>query len=343
MRIAFVMEQTLGSVTHYLNLRREQSEAVRLEPLWVPIAFQHSPFSWSVLGSLRARRAIARVFDEVDGLFVHTNTIALASRRYFGSKPSILSTDGTPLNKKSMRHWYDLKPQSTFAARAKQLVHRSVFRSAAGFVAWSEWAKASLVEDYGCRSEDVCIIPPGIDLGDFRPGQRRNELPRILFVGRNFARKGGDLLLDVFHKRLRGRAELELVTPAQLPAEDGVRVHSSTKANSPELKKLYADCDVFALPTRADCTPLAVMEALASGLPVVATQVGGIPDLVRAGETGELVPRDDAERLGDALEALVDSPARRQQMGALARDDAGHRFDARSNARRLFEFVRSRL
>src|SRR6266851_5566465 len=222
-RIAFVMEQTLGSVTHYLNLRREESEAKGLQPRWLPVAFRQSRFSWTVVGSLRARRAISAILDEVDGLFLHTTTIALGSAGFFRKKPSILSTDGTPLNKKQMRDWYGLKPENRLAARAKRLAYRKVFRSAAGFVSWSEWAKASLVEDYGCRGEDVCVIPPGIDLQSFRPGDRRNALPRILFVGGDFARKGGDLLLDVFRKRLRGRAELDLVTQGPVQDEEGVR------------------------------------------------------------------------------------------------------------------------
>src|SRR5262249_44366577 len=218
-----------------------------------------------------------------------------------------------------------------------------LFRSAAGFIAWSEWAKASLVQDYACRSEDICVIPPGIDLQCFRPGERSNALPRILFVGGDFARKGGDLLLDVFRKRLRGRAELDLVTPAPVECEEGVRVHHDAGANSPKLQDLYAQCDLFALPTRADCTPLAVMEALAAGLPVVAAQVGGIPDLARDGETGKLVPRDDTKSLGDALEMLIEDAGRRRAISALARAEAERRFAASANARRVFEFVRSRL
>src|SRR5215469_12570322 len=315
-RVAFVMEQTLGSITHYLNLRREEREARDLEPCWLPIAFQPSRFSWTVAGSLKARRAISQILDEVDGLFIHTTTIALMSGGYFRRKPSVISSDGTPRNKRQMRDWYGLKPENRLASRAKQLAYRRVFRSAAGFVSWSEWAKASLVEDYGCRSEDVRVIPPGVDLEHFRPGQRRNPLPRILFVGGDYGRKGGDLLLDVFRKRLRGRAELEMVTQARVPDEEGVRVHRNTRANSPDLLSLYAECDLFALPTRADCTPLAVMEALAAGLPVVATRIGGLPDLVRDGATGKLVARDDADGLGDAIEALIEQPAHRRAMGA---------------------------
>src|SRR5262249_37399304 len=155
------------------------------------------------------------------------------------------------------------------------------------------------VDDYGCRDGDVAVIPPGIDLQQFTPRPRPDRLPRILFVGGDFLRKGGDLLLEVYRKRLRGRAELVLVTRDAVPPEPGVEVHTGVGANSEKLRELYAGADLFALPTRADCFSLVCMEALASGIPVVTTRVGGIPDIVREGETGHLIDRDDAGALGD--------------------------------------------
>jgi len=77
-------------------------------------------------------------------------------------------------------------------------------------------------------------------------------------------------------------------------------------------------------------------------MPLVATRVGGIPEIIIEGETGHLVDVDDAQALGDALERLVTQPNERRRMGELARADALRRFDARENARRLFEFVDSR-
>jgi glycosyltransferase involved in cell wall biosynthesis len=341
-RIAFLMEQTLGNITHYLNLRREESVADGVRPRWVPIEYQAARVPWAVAGSLRARRALSPLLTEVDGLFVHTTTISLLSVDLFGKKPAVLSTDGTPLNKEGMRSLYGLKMRTSLAERAKKTIYSGVFGRASGFVAWSNWCKASFVEDYGCRAEDVAVIPPGIQLGEFSPGDRSHPLPRVLFVGGDFERKGGDLLLDVFRKRLQGRAELVVVTRSPLAEEPGVTVHRDVSANSDKLKQLYGTCDIFAQPTRADCYSVAAMEALASGMPVVATKVGGIPDIILEGRTGHLIERDDAKALGDALESLVSDPSKRRAMGVAAREDARQRFEARENARRLFEFVRSR-
>jgi glycosyltransferase involved in cell wall biosynthesis len=84
------------------------------------------------------------------------------------------------------------------------------------------------------------------------------------------------------------------------------------------------------------------MEALASGLPVVSTRVGGIPDIVSHGKSGYLLDVDDAGLLGDTLEALIAEPARRREMGRHSRQDAIRRFDSRESARKLFEFVCAR-
>ena len=340
--IAYVMEQTLGSVTHYVNLRRQEAASELHLPRWVPIEFEPGRLPWTVTGSLRARRALGSMLEQIDGIFIHTTTIAPLSVDFFRKKPTVLSSDGTPLNKRDMRHAYGLAPEGALARRAKQGFYRQIFARATGIVAWSNWTKQSFVEDYGCREQDVAVIPPGIDLDQFSVGDRNHELPRILFVGGDFARKGGEMLLEVFRRRFRGRAELVLVTKADVHDEPGVHVHRDVQANSETLRNLYRTSDIFALPTRADCYSLVCMEALAAGLPIVATRVGGIPDMIQEGETGHLIDVGDHRALGDRLEALISEPARRLEMGANCREGAVKRFDLRENARRLFEFVRSR-
>ena len=340
--IAYVMEQTLGNITHYLNLRRAEPMNEGGPRTWLPIEYKASRLPWTVLGGIITRRTLGPHLQDVDGVFIHTTTLALASLDYFGKKPTILSSDATPMAKRKMRSAYGNSAEIAALELAKRQLYREVFKRAAGFVAWSNWAKQSFVEDYGCRDGDVAVIPPGIDLDLFAPGNRDHELPRLLFVGGDFSRKGGDLLLDVFRRRLKGKAELNLVTGADLPAEPGVHVHRNLKANSPELRELYATSDVFVLPTRADCYSLVCMEALAAGLPVVTTDVGGLPDVVREGDTGHVVPVDNGAALGDVLTALVADRAKREKMAVLCRADAEARYGTKGNARALFEFVRSR-
>ncbi|MEJ0099048.1 MAG: glycosyltransferase family 4 protein [Pseudomonadota bacterium] len=340
--IAYVMEQTLGNITHYLNLRRAESAAESPGPLWLPIEYRQSRVPWTITGSRMARKALTEVLPRVDGVFMHTTTLALLCVDLFRRKPTVLSTDGTPSNKRNMRGAYGLQEQGRLRERAKKALFRKVYGTATGLVGWSNWVKQSFVEDYGFPEEHVAVIPPGVDVDQFVAGDRNHELPRLLFVGGDFERKGGSLLLDVFRKRLRGRAELILVTRDKVAPEPGVTVRHGVSANSPELLELYATSDIFVLPTLADCFSLVLMEALAASMPVVSTRVGGIPDMIQEGKTGHLLEPGDGAGLGDVLEALVTDAGLRRRMGEHGRADALQRFEARENARRLFEFVRSR-
>jgi glycosyltransferase involved in cell wall biosynthesis len=340
--IACVMEQTLGSITHYLNLRRHETAYDGCKPQWLPVEYREAAIAgtpWTVTGSMAARRALKPVLEGVDAVFLHTATLAPLTVDYFRHKPVVVSADGTPLNKRAMRSEYGLRPERWLTERAKQLIYREVFARAHGFVAWSNWAKQSFVEDYGCHEDAVAVIPPGIDVDQFESGPRDHELPRILFVGGDFMRKGGDLLLDVFRRRLRGKAELLLVTRDAISDEPGVKTFRNVGPNSAALLGLYRDADIFVLPTRADCYSLVCMEALACGLPCVTTNVGGIADIIDEGNTGHLLKVGDGDALGDVLEALVADPTRRREMGVRCREAAVSRFDSRENARKLFEFV----
>jgi glycosyltransferase involved in cell wall biosynthesis len=98
-----------------------------------------------------------------------------------------------------------------------------------------------------------------------------------------------------------------------------------------ELPSLYAATDLVVVPTIGDraCSSLAAAEGLATGRPVVATRVGGIPEVVHDGETGMLIPPDDARALAEAVLALAADPARRRTLGARGRAWAESEWDSR--------------
>jgi L-malate glycosyltransferase len=83
----------------------------------------------------------------------------------------------------------------------------------------------------------------------------------------------------------------------------------------PDARRFIASCDVYVNPSDAEGLPLAVLEALASGRPVVATAVGGVPSVVRDGETGVLVGAGDAASFAAGIESLLDDPARAAELG----------------------------
>ena len=102
-----------------------------------------------------------------------------------------------------------------------------------------------------------------------------------------------------------------------------------------DVPRLLRASSLAVLPTRTEALPTTLIEAAACGLPVVATDVGGVPEVVSHGETGLLVPPGDPTALGDAIARLLADPARRAAMGAAARRTAVERFDMRVWAARL--------
>ncbi|MGH2370903.1 MAG: glycosyltransferase family 4 protein, partial [Chloroflexota bacterium] len=204
-------------------------------------------------------------------------------------------------------------------------------------------------DDYGVDAARIRVIAPGAAPAYFQIGEQRragtlagprpNGLVRLLFVGGDFHRKGGPLLLECMQRGLAEHCELHLVTKEDVTPQRHVYVHHGLGPNSPELLHLFAEADIFVLPSLADCLAVVLMEATAAGLPVVTTDVGALREAVRPGESGLLVRAGDAQGLHQALEALASDSEQRRRMGREGHALAGQKFDARHNNRALLDLV----
>lgn len=181
----------------------------------------------------------------------------------------------------------------------------------------------------------VHLIYNGIDLDVFHPGEAgdRGSAPEsattILFVaGPNNPTKGLADLLPAFLRLRQAHPGLRLRVvgdpPEGLAGVEGVEI--AGRVPREDMPAEYRRGDLFVLPTLADNTPVTLMEAMASGLPVVATAVGGIPEMVVPGVTGRLVPAGDVPGLTGAIEGLLADPALRRRMGAAGRQVAETNF-----------------
>lgn len=229
--------------------------------------------------------------------------------------------------------------------KIKHRMRRRAYRQCAGIFSYSEWVKKSLIADYGVDSAKIHVVPHGAVIERWQRGVRRragNEKCNILFVGGDFERKGGGLLLDWAARTKNRNWHLHIVTKEPVATSDGrITVHNGIAHEDPRLTAMFAAADVFALPTFVDTNPLAIAEALASGLPVVAGGVGAIPEMIIPGVTGFVIPPDRSERLDEGLDTLINDPASRSRMSAAARRDAELRFDARKNIRAIVEVIAS--
>lgn len=188
------------------------------------------------------------------------------------------------------------------------------------------------------------VVPLGIDLDRFvfRPQRPRGDTPVIGNVARLAPQKGHDVLVAAAalvlerHPRARfvivGDGELRATLEEQA-RRAGLEEQVSFLGARADVPALLASFDVFAFPSRFEGLCLAVIEAQAVGVPVVATPVGGIQETVVPGETGLLSRIDDARSLADGILALLDDPVRAARMAVEAR----HRVEASYSEQRMVE------
>ena len=193
------------------------------------------------------------------------------------------------------------------------------------------------------------VLLLGVDQTRFFPSSKPSADPRVLFVGNIVKAKGVfDLLLAWTQvKRAYPNASLTIAGPDRTQGLFSREAQALGVDNSitltgpvppPAIAHLMRQSRLLCLPSHAEGTPTCVMEALSCGLPVVATRVGGIPDIVEHEKTGLLIDKGDIEGLAAALVILIRDPSRCARMGQAAHVFARVHLDARKTASRLVGF-----
>lgn len=234
--------------------------------------------------------------------------------------------------------------------KAQRLINGFYFRHGWSVpVALSPEVRRSIVSFYGLKQEQVRVAYNGVDLSRCLPKEDYSvgECFRILHIGRFNEQKNHELLLKVFGKlaqedpRLRlsliGEGELRQETEKQARAlgiEDRVSFLGAQSNVYPYLQK----ADLFLLPSRYEGIPMTIIEAMGTGLPIVATAVGGVPDMLRNGVDGFAVPCEEGEILA-ACRRLIDDEALRESFGRAARENAV-RFSSQTMGKRYLDIYK---
>jgi len=221
-------------------------------------------------------------------------------------------------------------------------------------VAACDWGRAQLIR--ACRPtawSKIHVVRCGLD-GSFLASERVGvpDAPRLVCVARLSAEKGHLVLLEAarelaeagldFELALVGDGSLREAIAAQVAALGlGSRVRLTGSLAGPAVRKEILDARALVLPSLGEGLPVVLMEALALGRPVIATSVGGIPELVESGVDGWLVPPASASRLAAAMrEALLAPGDRLDEMGSRGRARVRELHDARVEARKLVGLMR---
>jgi glycosyltransferase involved in cell wall biosynthesis len=346
---AGVRTQWDNMVPHVMARPDIRPHVVEITPFKAGALWERLPLiPASVKGNVRSMLSSAALLrDRLDVVWTQEVRSLLpyhATKARWQRTPVVFTTDSTSLLEASFGAGHYAKaPAGTLRARVRDGLDALLMRATV-LNPWSEWCARSLRDEYGIAPERIHVIPPGIDLARWKVPERTrggDGPTRVLFVGGDFRRKGGDLLLSAFRSTLRGSCELHLVTRDDVQQEPGVFVYRDLTPNDARLRDLYCRADVFALPTVADCFSLASLEAMATGLPVVTTRVGGIPEIVDHGRSGFLIDPGDEQGLVQALRSLVVSSDLRARMGDAGRRIVEDRFDAARTTAKLLDLLKA--
>src|SRR5258708_7709221 len=220
-----------------------------------------------------------------------------------------------------------------FSTRQGESVEQAAFQNATKLLFSSTWAARSAIEDYGIDPRKVHAIFFGANLDHIPPreqvlAKKLSGQCRLLFVGNEWQRKGGDIAYEALLKLEEMGIEAELIVCGLTPPA-GI-THARLKVipyldkndeqQAREIEKLYATSDFLILPTRADCAPNVFKEANAFGVPVISTDTGGVGDVVRDGENGYVLPYEArGEVYAQVIAELYRDEQRYQQLSHSSR------------------------
>ena len=200
---------------------------------------------------------------------------------------------------------------------------------------------------------EIKVIPNGVDINHYQVGDRRDWMPpKLLWVGRLVYQKGLDILLTALGElktlpwtlTLVGdgphRLELERIASEKGIAE---RINFKGWLDRSELFQYYQDANLFVFPSRHEGMPNAILEAMACGLPIVASRIAGNEELVIPDKTGWLVPPEDMDALKETLTMSIPDQTRRKQMGLASRSRVETNYTWEGVARQYLSLLKDHL
>ncbi|MCU1248551.1 MAG: glycosyltransferase family 1 protein [Edaphobacter sp.] len=268
--------------------------------------------------------SIRKLVTQTDADVVHAHGYKADIYGYFalrGSRIPLVSTCHT---------WYDNSRLVTLYGVADRLV----LRNYAEVVAVSDEVKQRLL-GAGVRPDKIHLVRNGIDLRPFDnatpslPDAAFKDHPPIVgLIGRLSIEKGVDIFLHAATYVLAELPSTKFVVVGEGPDRDKLesligdlklRQSVSMLGRRDDMPSVYASLDIMVSASRQEGLPMAILEGMASSLPIIATPVGDVPAMIRDGHTGLMVPPENAALLASAIVALLRNPAQRERLGAAAR------------------------
>jgi glycosyltransferase involved in cell wall biosynthesis len=334
----------LGSEVHYVtditNEAKFNSNVTVYKTHTPRMRFQAGFGEWVMShvigGAFSFKTALSTLFQkgsDFDVMHVHGNLSGLLVSIINEPTPLVFTTH----NPTPWMCTYESPYEQKFREAVYRLVDVSTIKRTDHVIAVNQRLKDEIVAKWSLPPSKVTVVPNGVDTRAFCPNSRRATGVRAkyqiegmfcLFVGQLRVRKGVDFLLRAFDEIDDNKMKCVVVGDGperskleKLVCDLGLRARVLFTGAVPfeDLTDLYAEAEFFVLPTAAEGSPLVVLEALASGLPVVSTTVSGIPEVVDNEQNGFLVPPRDVHALADRMRILIEDDDLRAKMSQNAR------------------------
>jgi len=318
--------QTLGwrvvVVTSGSRRTTEASEGLTVYRLPYAFKISNTPFSFTWL---REIRSILRQ-EKPDVVNVHTPVPGIGDiTAFLTQRPLVVTYHSGSMRKGTW--WIDI-----IIALYESCVLPFLLRKATHIISASDAVRFGFLKEYAHKSS---TLSPAVNCDIFYPAPELVSEPRLLFItaqlSRAYVHKGFPRLLTALQQlHARGiQASLDVVGDGDMRAiyeadvrdiglQKFVRFHGALENG--KLSAVYRNASLFILPTTNDSYPIAVLEALASGLPVISTRIGDIPRMMEDGKMGYVIEPDEEKALVEKIEILLNDYALRAAMGKYARE-----------------------
>lgn len=307
-------------------------------------------YSWAVYKCLR-RLLRQKSLDIIEA----TETSAFFVAHLIRKPPLVVRLHGEQYT----FHKYTPGLPVTVGLRLSRILQRRVLRRASFLISPSQAHAQEIEQELGGKRLPMAIILNSIDLNKIQPASDPStDKWTVLFVGRLDRPKGVPVLLEAARLVIREYPSVQFVLAGashptlpqaeidSLICDYGLESHINQTGHlsSQELSRLYREATICVLPSYYETFGLAALEAMAYGKPVIATQAGGLAEVVENGKTGLLVPPDDADALAKAMIELLANPGRRTEMGNAGCERARDKFQIEDNVKAtldVYERVRA--
>jgi glycosyltransferase involved in cell wall biosynthesis len=334
----------------------------------LPVSEAHDTFLYNVAFQRAVRRYLrgegrGEKFDLVHSQHAHMPDILVRNR---GRTPATVRTmhttilgqrQGIQIARALGGHLESSERWQVALAPILRLAERSILRRPHDtYIAVSDWMRGEL-EALGLPAARIQVIHCGGDPERFRPELREPDRLRssperrtVLYPGRPTLVKGGGVLARSIPQVVQRFPQVEFVFTgggeedfrrvATLAPEIAAHVRFLGYLPYDELPRIYAAADLMIAPTYYEDFPIRILESLASGVPVVASDVGGIHEVVATGRTGTLVPPGDPDALANAIVELLQDDAQRVRLGANGRQRILEEFSWQKAGARTLDLYR---